>query len=198
MTMRHQTADTAEALMAAAAFAARRHHGQLRSSSSAPGVPYIVHCFDVAELLARFGVGDTAVLTAAILHDVVEDTDTRLGEVERVFGARVAQLVGWLTLPQGCRDYKAKHAHQLQMMAEMDVAGCLIKVADKCSNVGGMLAFPPKWSVKAILGYARSAYEVVHAPSPLRPDLDGTPDAQLVAHFDSLYAPVLKHYEMTP
>jgi guanosine-3',5'-bis(diphosphate) 3'-pyrophosphohydrolase len=181
--MPRQSADDARLLMQAAELAARRHHGQTR----VPGVPYVLHCFEVAELLTRLAdVDDAMVLSAAILHDVVEDTDTKLSEIDRVFGERVGQLVGWLTLPQDCRHYRAKHAHQMQMMQEMDDAGRLIKIADKTSNVGGFVHSPPAWSRKAILGYATSAREVVHA-APLW-ILEGP----LVAHFESVYAMVIR------
>src|SRR5277367_7194838 len=68
--------------------AAERHRDQLRSS----GDPYLSHLLEVAHILADMRV-DATTLTAALLHDVVEDTEFPLSRIEERFGAEVAHLV---------------------------------------------------------------------------------------------------------
>jgi len=63
----------------ASSFAVLRHHGQMRAGGR--NIPYVFHCFDVAQRLAAVGYDDPHVLAAAILHDVVEDTDTTFDEL---------------------------------------------------------------------------------------------------------------------
>jgi guanosine-3',5'-bis(diphosphate) 3'-pyrophosphohydrolase len=71
--------------------AAQWHDGGHRKGSK---LPYIVHPFGVAMILDRLGFDETVVV-AGLLHDVVEDTDATLADLEREFGARVAEIVGW-------------------------------------------------------------------------------------------------------
>src|SRR6266700_1500202 len=72
--------------------AQKAHEGQLRAS----GEPYIIHPVAVAEIVAEWGL-DGEAMTAALLHDVVEDTQTPLGWIREQFGATVADLVDGLT-----------------------------------------------------------------------------------------------------
>ena len=73
----------------AVAFAAEAHDGQLRKGSD---IPYIVHPMEAAAICASL-TDDIEVIAAAILHDVVEDTDATIEDVERLFGERIAMLV---------------------------------------------------------------------------------------------------------
>lgn len=70
-------------------FAARAHAGQVRKGTT---TPYIFHPLEAATICATI-TDDEEVLAAAVLHDVVEDTDTTIGQVEAEFGPRVAALV---------------------------------------------------------------------------------------------------------
>jgi (p)ppGpp synthase/HD superfamily hydrolase len=73
----------------ALSFASSRHRGQHRD---ADGATFLVHPAEVASLLARLGYADH-VVAAAVLHDVLEDTDTERGDLESRFGRQVADLV---------------------------------------------------------------------------------------------------------
>lgn len=74
-------------------FAARKHHGHLRiSSTSEEPMPYVTHLFSVALLVAEDGAHDD-VVTAALLHDTIEDTGTTREEIAVAFNERVADLV---------------------------------------------------------------------------------------------------------
>src|SRR5437868_12332903 len=84
---------THRSLLDAIAFAARAHHGQLRKDRQ---TPYVSHVFRVC-LITRdvFGVSDTDVLMAAVLHDTLEDTTTDFDDLEKRYGRNVA---GWVSL----------------------------------------------------------------------------------------------------
>jgi (p)ppGpp synthase/HD superfamily hydrolase len=71
-------------------WAAWGHRDQVRKGS---GIPYVQHVVAVAWILDRAGF-DEDVVVAGLLHDIVEDTEVTLGEVEQRFGTRVAELVG--------------------------------------------------------------------------------------------------------
>src|ERR1700730_1290393 len=71
-------------LLEAIAFAARAHRNQLRKDGE---TPYVSHVFRVCLIVRdRFGVADPQVLTAAVLHDTVEDTTTDFDDLEEIFG----------------------------------------------------------------------------------------------------------------
>ncbi len=74
-------------------FAKEKHEGQVRKYS---GLPYIIHPIEVATLVSLV-TEDEEVIMAALLHDVVEDTDTTLSDISRLFGIEIADLVWDLT-----------------------------------------------------------------------------------------------------
>jgi guanosine-3',5'-bis(diphosphate) 3'-pyrophosphohydrolase len=96
-------------LLDAIAFAARAHHGQFRKDRV---TPYHSHVFRVC-LIARhvFGVEDAAVLTAAVLHDTIEDTTTDFDDVEERFGPEIAGWVALLSKDKRMQDEKREHAY---------------------------------------------------------------------------------------
>src|SRR5688572_33472258 len=92
---RRMTTEALADLFKALSFAAYAHRAQTRKGS---GEPDVNHLIEVAYLLADVaGVEDVDVLRAAVLHDVVEDTDVTAAEIERTFGARVRMLVDAVT-----------------------------------------------------------------------------------------------------
>ena len=70
-------------------YATIMHQGKVRKFR---GYPYILHPVEVAQILSTM-TDDEEVITAGILHDIVEDTDGTLGEIKKRFGSRVAELV---------------------------------------------------------------------------------------------------------
>jgi GTP pyrophosphokinase len=126
-------------------FADDAHQGITRKS----GEPYIIHPVRVAMILAEMQL-DPETLIAALLHDVVEDTDVEIGDVEREFGPRVAALVEGVTklgrIPWSgdiTDDDKAtrESARQAESLRKMflamadDVRVVLIKLADRLHNM---------------------------------------------------------------
>src|SRR6266496_1092982 len=118
-------------LLEAVAFAARAHHGQLRKDGR---TPYASHVFRVCLIVRHvFGVEDPAVMQAAVLHDIVEDTTTDYDEIEEEFGAKIARWVADLSkdkrLPEAERE-KAYEARLAQSPWQVKVC----KLADIFDN----------------------------------------------------------------
>jgi len=125
-------APTCDAVAKAVEFATRYHGDQRRPT----GAPYLEHLLEALEVLVRgAGVTDPEILCAAVLHDIVEDTPCTLADVRREFGDRVADMVGWVTIPESAGDPKAaKEAYLAGLPAAPDDA-ILVKLADRASNV---------------------------------------------------------------
>jgi (p)ppGpp synthase/HD superfamily hydrolase len=108
------------------------HAGQVRNGSG--GRPYIEHPLAVGEQLAAHGYSDT-ILAAALLHDVVEESDTGVEEIRERFGDQVADLVAALTDAEEIESYtRRKQVHR----AEVEAAGrdaLAIYAADKLANI---------------------------------------------------------------
>src|SRR4030081_2056222 len=115
--------------------AAERHHDQFRSS----GEPYLSHLLEVAHILADMRL-DATTLTAALLHDAIEDTEYPLSRIEERFGAEVAHLVEGVTKIGRLR-MMAPEARQAENIRKMLLAmvtearGVLGKLADRLHNM---------------------------------------------------------------
>src|SRR5437667_5366570 len=115
--------------------AAERHRAQLRRS----GEPYLTHLLEVAHILADMRL-DATTLTAAILHDAIEDTEYPLSRIEERFGAEDAHLVEGVT-KIGRLKMMAPEARQAENVRKMllamvnDVRVVLVKLADRLHNM---------------------------------------------------------------
>lgn len=161
------------ALLRAIDFAARKHRDQRRKDDAAS--PYINHPVSVALLLAELAeVTDVDVLTAAILHDTIEDTATTAEEIEGAFGPRVRGLVLEVTddksLPKAVRKrLQIEHARSLSAGATF------IKLGDKIDNVRDISTSPPRgWTLQRRAEYIDWAEAVVQACPPVSPALVAT------------------------
>jgi guanosine-3',5'-bis(diphosphate) 3'-pyrophosphohydrolase len=110
----------------------RAHAGQTRNGSG--GMAYIHHPVAVAELLSQHGFGDETV-AAALLHDVVEDSDTSLDEISSRFGQQVAGLVGTLTEDESIQPYRLRKDMHRRRVERAGGDAPAIYAADKLSNV---------------------------------------------------------------
>lgn len=118
--------------------AKKQHGGQLRRS----GEPYIIHPIAVADILVNFGM-DYQSLVAALLHDVVEDTDYTLDELKAQFGGEVAVLVdgvtklGHLQLSEkdSREEQQAENISKMLMAMSKDIRVIVIKLADRLHNM---------------------------------------------------------------
>ncbi len=137
-------AATASELLHAVRFAAEKHRDHRRKGSTA--APYINHPIAVAEQLAAAGFeGETELLMAAVLHDVVEDTDTSEEELHTVFGPRVATIVMEVTDDKSLREQERKRI-AVQTIAGKSEAARLLKLSDLIANVYDVIHHPPNWS----------------------------------------------------
>lgn len=118
--------------------AKKQHGGQLRRS----GEPYIIHPIAVADILVNFGM-DYQSLVAALLHDVVEDTDYTLDELKAEFGGEVAVLVdgvtklGHLQLSEkdSREEQQAENISKMLLAMSKDIRVIVIKLADRLHNM---------------------------------------------------------------
>ena len=120
------------------------HTGQDRKYS---GVPYIVHPLRVMSIVREVS-DDESMLIAAVLHDVVEDTEATIETVETLFGGRVAALVGWLTdvsVP-GDGNREARKAIDREHSASAPSDAQTIKLADLIDNTASITARDPDFA----------------------------------------------------
>jgi (p)ppGpp synthase/HD superfamily hydrolase len=108
------------------------HAGQTRSGSG--GMAYIHHPVAVAELLAAHGYGEQTV-AAALLHDVVEDSDASVEDVAERFGPEVAGLVAALTEDESIEPFERRKDAHREHVAEVGGDAPAIYAADKLSNI---------------------------------------------------------------
>jgi (p)ppGpp synthase/HD superfamily hydrolase len=121
-----------ELIARALAKATDAHAGQTRNGSG--GLPYIEHPRMVAATLATRGYGDTT-LAAAILHDVVEDSDTTVEELRAEFGAEIADLVAALSDDESIESYRERKDEHRRRVAAVDGDALAIYAADKLANM---------------------------------------------------------------
>ena len=124
-------------------FANQAHKGIKRRS----GEPYIMHPLAVAQIVCNeIGLGSTSIC-AALLHDVVEDTDYTVEDIENIFGPKIAQIVDGLTKISGGifgdrASVQAENFKKLLLTMSDDIRVILIKIADRLHNMrtlGSML-----------------------------------------------------------
>jgi GTP pyrophosphokinase len=118
-------------------------HQNMRRKS---GEPYIYHPIAVAQIAAEeIGLGTTSIV-CALLHDVVEDTDITLEDIEREFGKKVAKIIDGLTKISGVFDYnsslQAENFRKMLLTLADDVRVILIKLADRLHNMRTMDYMP--------------------------------------------------------
>ncbi|MGN0068854.1 MAG: RelA/SpoT family protein [Prevotella sp.] len=117
-------------------FARQAHKGVRRLS----GEPYIMHPIAVAQIACEeMGLGSTSIC-AALLHDVVEDTDYTVEDIENIFGAKIAQIVDGLTKISGGifgeqASAQAENFKKLLLTMSDDIRVILIKICDRLHNM---------------------------------------------------------------
>src|SRR5689334_2895677 len=139
--MTRPPADPVPTLLDAVAFAARAHRHQLRKDGQ---TPYASHPFRVCLVLRHvFGIDDAQVLTAAVLHDTVEDTTTDCDDLIERFGPDVARWVAALTKDKRFPDEERERAYAAALTAGgWQVQVC--KLADVFDNLLDSGHFPPE------------------------------------------------------
>src|ERR1700742_4505353 len=121
-----------ELIARALATAREPHAGQTRNGSG--GLPYIEHPRMVAATLANYGYDDTT-LAAALLHVVVEDSDTTVDELRAEFGDEIADLVAALSDDESIESYRDRKDEHRRRVAAVDGDALAIYAADKLTNM---------------------------------------------------------------
>src|SRR5688572_21254448 len=160
-------------------FAAHKHRDQRRKDALAS--PYINHPIALANVLVHEGrVDDPAVLSAALLHDTVEDTETTLAELREVFGEKIAGIVLEVTDDKNLLKAERKRL-QIEHAAHLTREAKLVKLADKICNVRDVANHPPaKWDLTRRREYFEWAKAVVDQLRGVHPALE--------KKFDEAYA----------
>ncbi len=140
-------------------FAVQAHGDQKRQT----GEPYVTHPIAAALLLADLGV-DLSSIVAALLHDVPEDTDRSLAEVEEKFGVEVAHLVDGVTKlskfsTHSHEEQQAENIRKMLLAMAQDIRVVLIKLADRLHNMRTLSGLSPEKQVRI----ARQTMEI-YAP----------------------------------
>jgi GTP pyrophosphokinase len=140
--IRHYPQADLKALRDAFEFAQQAHRDQSRVT----GEPYMMHPLAAAQILADIGIDPVAV-EAALLHDVPEDTDYTLEDVEERFGSEVAQLVDGVTKlskfsTHSHEEQQAENIRKMFLAMADDIRVVLIKLADRLHNMRTLYALP--------------------------------------------------------
>ncbi|HEY5624068.1 MAG TPA: bifunctional (p)ppGpp synthetase/guanosine-3',5'-bis(diphosphate) 3'-pyrophosphohydrolase [Gammaproteobacteria bacterium] len=130
-------------VLAAHEFSARAHEGQVRLS----GEPYITHPIAVARLLAKLHL-DPGSIKAALLHDVVEDTEVTLSDIELEFGRDIALLVDGVSKLDrlyfdSAAEAQAESFRKMLLAMVEDLRVILVKLADRTHNMRTIDALEP-------------------------------------------------------
>ena len=136
------------------------HSGMRRKS----GEPYIFHPLEVAEIcVSEIGLGTTSII-AALLHDVVEDTEYEIADIERLFGKKVARIIDGLTKISGAFEQgssqQAENFRKMLLTLSDDVRVILIKLADRLHNMRTLQSMPRNKQLKI-------ANETIYLYAPL-------------------------------
>ena len=145
---------------------AKKAHGGIRRRS---GEPYILHPIAVAKIASQeIGLGSTSIC-AAFLHDVVEDTDYTVEDIEQQFGPKIAELVSGLTKISGGifgdkASLQAENFRKLLLTMSEDIRVVLIKIADRLHNMRTLGSMAPNKQYKiageTLYIYAPLAYRL--------------------------------------
>ena len=177
---------SAARILKAAQFAAEKHKNQCRKDAEAS--PYINHPLALASVLAtEGGIYDRDVICAALLHDIIEDTDTTADELRSKFGDKVTNIVLELTDDKNLK-ISAREEERVRRTPHISPQAKLVKLADKICNMRDILASPlTDWSIERKRAYFESAARMVAG-------LRGT-HAGLEAVFDCLFFKGLEEWE---
>lgn len=172
------SADSTSLLLKATEFAAHKHRDQRRKDADAS--PYINHPIALANVLCNEGgITDPVILSAALLHDTLEDTETDYEELRGQFGDDIADVVVEVTDTKWLSK-DARKRLQISKASHSSARARAVKIADKICNLRDILASPPAgWSLTRKQKYFDWAKQVVDGVRGVYPELE--------QRFDALY-----------
>jgi guanosine-3',5'-bis(diphosphate) 3'-pyrophosphohydrolase len=149
-------------------FVSKAHASRTRQ----PGVPDINHLIECFNILVQADIVDNSTLCAALLHDVLEDTDTTYEDLSQRFGKEIADIVLECTDKKGLSPIEKKQA-QMEDITKLSNPAKLVKLADKLSNCSGLITSPPPfWSENEIMFYMAWCRKLVEQVKGLNHILD--------------------------
>ncbi|MDR0982018.1 MAG: RelA/SpoT family protein [Culturomica sp.] len=146
---KNTTEENKQKVIKAFKFANEAHQGVRRRS----GEPYILHPISVAKIVtSEIGLGTTSVISS-MLHDVVEDTDYTVEDIESLFGPKIASIVDGLTkisevMSTENRSIQAESFRKILLTLAEDVRVILIKIADRLHNMRTLSSMPMHKQIK--------------------------------------------------
>jgi GTP diphosphokinase / guanosine-3',5'-bis(diphosphate) 3'-diphosphatase len=172
-------------LSQAADYAACQHVAQRRKGDRAE--PYVNHVIEVAALLAEAtGGSDPVLVMGGLLHDTLEDTDATVEDPVERFGTDVAALVQEMTDDKSLAKDVRKRL-QIEKTPFKSTRAKLLKIADKTSNLRGLMSSPPAgWTQERLRDYVVWAEQVVRSCRGLNP----MPERR----FDEAYEKARRHF----
>jgi len=153
-------------LIKAISKAAWLHRTQRRKGSQR--IPYINHPIKVAEYLTRCGFDDLELMQAAVLHDVIEDTEYTVEEMKVDFGDKVASIVSEISDDMNLPSSKRKELQVISASGLSDEAA-KIRIADKTCNISDLLTYELSWSENRKIAYvdwSERVIENIFKPDP--------------------------------
>ena len=164
-------------------FAAEKHRGQIRRSKDK--TPYISHPITVTVTLMKVGkVRDVEIIQASLLHDVLDETDTPLVDIEKQFGSKVAKYVAELTQDKSLSKAERKR-RQVAAAPHTSVGAAQIQLADKMCNLNELLDNPPSaWTRARIDTYFQWAESVIARLPDANPKLKEAADSMVIQYWD--------------
>jgi len=136
----------------ALSFAFEKYGNLTRKSKE---IPYIIHPIRITSILRAVGFDEFEnedLMIAALFHDLVEDTDTKLNEIENKFGEKVALIVAELTKPEGANGRKKDQ--WLENFINDSEEARIIKMADRIDN---LLEMVDDWTIEKQISYVEQA-----------------------------------------
>ncbi len=146
--IRSKTKESKDLIKKAFDIANEAHNGMRRRS----GEPYIIHPIEVAKIVAdEIGLGTKSVV-AAILHDVVEDTEYTIEDIDKLFGKKIASIIDGLTKISNIfnkeASLQAENFRKMLLTLSDDVRVILIKLADRLHNMRTLESMPQHKQIK--------------------------------------------------
>ncbi len=183
--------DTYTKVFKALEFAAVRHKHQVRKGEVK--IPYINHPINVVTLLTEYEENETNLLSAAALHDVIEDTAKGKNEIDELskiikeeFGDKVLEIVLEVsddkTLP-----YQERKRLQIKNTPFLSNEGKKLKISDKICNIRDMMKHPPTdWSADRKATYLEWAKNVIEGARGVNPNMEAYFDKIIQKAYHSL------------
>ena len=162
-------------ILDAAVFAAEKHQGDVRKNKQRS--PYITHPLLVAEAILRIGeIQNVTILTAAILHDTIEDTETTTDDIRERFGEEVLSIILEVTDDKSLSKMVRKRL-QVAHAPELSYEARIVKLADKLINCRDILNDPPEyWTQIRRQDYIQWGADVLYRIRGTNPQLEAAFD----------------------